>query len=209
MDQKSFDRFILFWANTMLALSGVRLDVRGLEHLKNADMGIIISNHASHMDIPILFSALPVSMRMVAKKELFKIPLFGWALRKADFLSVDRSSVSSAKQSMIQAQKYFEKGHHLWIAPEGTRFKGIGMGEFKMGAFAMATEFKKKIYPVVIKGSFELLPKDSFLVNMSGWSTTLKVSVLEPVEENSYSWENRKNLRFDVREKMLQEFLNL
>lgn len=122
--RKSCDNLILVWAKTLLHSSGVRVHVSGLENLKTVKSAIFVSNHLSHFDIPILYSCVPLSFRMAAKSELFKIPLFGRALRAFGFFPVSRETPENAKNTIKMMAARFEKGKAFgWPLKERAKAK--------------------------------------------------------------------------------------
>ncbi|MCC6277064.1 MAG: 1-acyl-sn-glycerol-3-phosphate acyltransferase [Oligoflexia bacterium] len=202
--QSTFEKLIFGWAYVMIKVSGVDVRVKGRGRLRASGASIVVSNHNSHFDIPILFYALRVPLRMVAKKELFRIPFFGWALKRGGFVCLDRASSTQAIQALGNSSSLLKNGQYVWIAPEGTRSKTGHMGEFKMGAFALAVQTKTRVIPVLIHGSSKILPKGSLFTNLSGWKTRVDVEILDPVATSSWNWEDRKKLRDLVRERLLR-----
>jgi 1-acyl-sn-glycerol-3-phosphate acyltransferase len=160
------DQRLWNWGRTLLAKAEVDLQVEGLEHLPSSPC-IFMSNHQSHYDIPILYAALPRSLRMVAKAELFKVPIWGRAMRNAGFVSVDRSGDrQKAEAAMRLVKEALKKGVNIWLAPEGTRSRDGRLGRLKKGGFILAVDTKTPIVPVAIDGSAGILPKKSKLVRL-------------------------------------------
>jgi 1-acyl-sn-glycerol-3-phosphate acyltransferase len=129
---------------------------------------ILMCNHSSAYDIPLGFKAFPDhSIRMLAKKELSKIPLLGKGMSAAEFPFVDRKNRYQAIKDLEFAQKLMESGIVLWIAPEGTRSKDGKLAPFKKGAFITAIQAKAVIIPIGIRGAFDILPARSFHINLN------------------------------------------
>lgn len=123
---------------------------------------VYMSNHQSHLDIPILYATLPSpTIRMLAKKELFQIPLWGRGLRAAEFVEVDRANHSRAVQSIEHAAELIRNGVSIWMAPEGTRSRDGRIGKLKKGGFHLAKETQTPIVPVAIRGTIDILPRGS------------------------------------------------
>jgi 1-acyl-sn-glycerol-3-phosphate acyltransferase len=181
----------------------------GEEQLKKFKHGILVSNHLGLYDIPVLFTALPISYRMAAKAELFRIPIFGAALRRAGFISIPRQDPVAAKKAVDQSLKHFKKGYSFWMAPEGTRFHGEGVGPFKMGAFALALQTGELILPICLYGPQLVLPKKSLWINVRAPVTEVFVSILPPIDPKGFEWETRHALKDLVREKIETEFFRL
>ena len=135
------DNYCRAWSAALLRLVRVDLTVTG--RIPDFDDGrryIIMCTHASHYDIPATFVALPGSVRMLAKKELFSIPLLGQAMRAGEFPSVDRSRRQRAVRDLEKARAMMEDGIVLWAAPEGTRSPDGRLLPFKKGCFHLALD---------------------------------------------------------------------
>jgi len=147
----------------VLFLSGVRLHITGLENL-NRDMPyIFVSNHSSQFDIPTLQFALPQETCIVYKKELGKIPLFGWQMKLGPYIMIDRDNRESAARSIEIAKKIMsEKARSILLFAEGTRSKTGEVQPFKRGAFYLASKVGFPIVPVSISGAENILPKGRF-----------------------------------------------
>ncbi len=152
------DALLSVWSQAILRYAGIRLVVRGRENLDPYSAMVIMSNHESHYDIPALFQALPPSLRMIAKKELFLVPLWGRAMRTAGFIEIDRSNRESAVRSLRFAQAQLKSGIQIWIAPEGTRSRTGRLLPFKRGGFILSQEMGLPILPVSIRGTRDVLP---------------------------------------------------
>lgn len=145
------------WSRRLLEVAGIRLTVSGQENYDSARPYLLMSNHASHFDVPVLFQAYRRPVRMVAKRELFAIPVFGAALRAAGFPEVDRKNRSKAIEALQSGSALFAQGVSLWIAPEGTRSRDGELGPFKKGGFVLALERQLEILPVGLAGTHEVL----------------------------------------------------
>ena len=147
----------------VLFLSGVRLHITGLENLQNNMPYIFVSNHSSQFDIPTLQFALPHETCIVYKKELGKIPLFGWQMRLGPYIMIDRENRESAARSIEIAKKVMsEKRRSILLFAEGTRSKTGEVQPFKRGAFYLAAKVGFPIVPVSISGAEKILPKGKF-----------------------------------------------
>ena len=115
----------LLWAKRLLNIVKAKVIVEGKENLQGIqqDNIIIMSNHVSLYDIPLIVVAYNGNVRMLAKKELLEVPLWGKAMRETDFIGVDRSDSRKARQSMELLQKKMKEGIVYWIAPEGDSFQ--------------------------------------------------------------------------------------
>ncbi|HEU4732691.1 MAG TPA: lysophospholipid acyltransferase family protein, partial [Kofleriaceae bacterium] len=124
------------------------------------------SNHQSHLDIPMLYATLPSpTIRMLGKKELFAIPVWGRALRAAEFIEVDRSNHVSAVRSIDHAARLVRDGVSIYLAPEGTRSRDGRIGKLKKGGFHLALATGAPIIPVAIRGTREILPAGTLVMH--------------------------------------------
>lgn len=149
------------WSSQIVSGVRMHLTVNGRAHMVSGETYVVMSNHQSHYDVPVLFHVLGSNLRMVAKQELFHVPIFGAAMREAGFISVDRKNRQSAIQSLAEAKPMLRAGTHLWIAPEGTRSLDGKVGAFKKGGFVLAQELDLRILPVTLSGTRQALPSQS------------------------------------------------
>jgi 1-acyl-sn-glycerol-3-phosphate acyltransferase len=147
-----------FWARVCLYLAGVRLTVEGHEHLPPG-AAVYMPNHQSNFDILALYAGLPVQFRWLAKEELFRIPLFGFAMRRTGYIPVDRSDHKKAIRSMAEAARRIKEGTSVIVFPEGTRSPDGALLPFKKGGFVLAIDAAAPIVPVAICGSYDVMPK--------------------------------------------------
>jgi 1-acyl-sn-glycerol-3-phosphate acyltransferase len=199
------DKFIRVWAKTLCALSGIEIKVKGLENIAGIRSAILVSNHQALLDIPVLFVAIPLSFRMAAKSELFEIPVFGKAISRLGFFPVARGTPEKTARAFGIIAKRFERGESFWMAPEGTRYPGEGIGQFKSGAFYLAQQANQPIVPICIYGNHKVLPKNSLLINWGKFTQEVHVSILKPVYPGS-EFSSRNELRDFVRRRLLEEF---
>jgi len=159
-DLERADHHIAAWAGRLVAAAEIALHVEGVEHVPRDHACVIMSNHQSHFDVPITFVAFPGRLRMVGKKELFRVPIFGAAMRKAGMVAVDRSGDrAQAQAAMRECADTLARGVNIWIAPEGTRSLDGRLGAFKKGGFLLARDTAAKIVPMAIDGSMNVLGK--------------------------------------------------
>ena len=138
------------WSQAVVDNARISLDVRGREHLRRGETYLVMSNHQSLYDIPVLFHVIGPNVRMITKKELFRVPIFGGALAAAGFIAIDRSDRNHAIRSLDRARALMSSGTHVWIAPEGTRSRSGQLLPFKKGAFYLAFEAELPILPVTV-----------------------------------------------------------
>lgn len=198
------DRYTRRWSGLLLRLVRMRLSVHGaIPDFNDGRRYILLSSHASHYDIPASFVALPGSIRMLAKKELFRIPLFGAAIRAAEFPSVDRHHRHQAVKDLQTARQMMESGIVLWAAPEGTRSRDGQLLPFKKGCFRLALDTNALIVPMVFRGIHEVLPARTWRFNLG---LPVQLHIGTPIDASRYSVEQLAELMAQTRLSM-QELL--
>jgi 1-acyl-sn-glycerol-3-phosphate acyltransferase len=133
---------------------------------------------------------------MVAKKELFRVPIWGGAMRAAGFIELDRNNRTRAKQGIEVARARLEQGINVWIAPEGTRTRSGELGVFKGGGFRLALNTGLRILPVGIRGTEKILPADGALVIRGA---TVELEFGEPIDPATFGERGRTELMTAVR----------
>src|SRR5438093_1991847 len=141
-----------FGIGIALLLSGTRVVIEGRENLGDGRNTVVMPNHASHLDAPVLFEALALDFKAIAKKELFRIPFLGQVLRVAGFIEVDRGDRLQARQAVDRAARSLQEGNCFLIFPEGTRTRTGELGAFKKGAFVAAIVADSGIVPGAAQG---------------------------------------------------------
>lgn len=160
----------------ILKICGVKVEVEGIENVDENEKYLVVSNHQSVFDIPVIGAKLPLNLRIFAKKELSRIPCFGQLMLLYDFSFVDRKNKRQAVRDLKKAVKLMKFYSYL-VFPEGTRTKDGSVGKFKSGAFAMAFDAGEKILPIAITGVDRIMKPGQLIVNPG----TVKMKVLEPV----------------------------
>lgn len=150
------------FALVILFVMGVRVTVQGRELLDKDASYIFVTNHQSYVDIPVLMQAIPNRIRFIYKKQLSKIPIFGWGMYLSGYIPIDRTNVRTALVSLRKAAEKVKKGTSIVIFPEGTRSIDGSLGDFKKGMFVLADEAKVDIVPVTIDGTYKILSRDKF-----------------------------------------------
>jgi 1-acyl-sn-glycerol-3-phosphate acyltransferase len=184
------------WAKKLLDHAEVERVVVHPERAATSEIFVVMSNHRSLYDIPLIFESFPRTLRMVAKAELFRVPIWGRAMREAGFIELDRNNRVRAKQGIEVARARLEQGINVWIAPEGTRTRSGELGPFKGGGFRLALNTGLRILPVGIRGTEKILPADGALVHR-GASVELEFG--EPVDPKRFGEGGRAELMKEVR----------
>jgi len=152
------------WSRIALRVCGVGVKVRGTEHLQHGRSYIYVCNHASMFDIPVVSAGIPDDIRIVYKRELEKIPVFGWGLRWSNYIGIDRGSSAEARRSLDDAVAKIRNGASVLMFAEGTRTSDGKLQPFKRGAFHLAARSGVPIVPLTINGSFSIVPKHSLRI---------------------------------------------
>lgn len=152
------------WARLLLFTAGARVRWHGLEQLRRDAPAVYIANHLSIVDVWIMLVLVPPSTRFVAKQELFRIPIFGWALAASGFIPVNRKSRAEAVRTLAEAGARIRAGRSVVLFPEGTRSRDGRLAPFKRGAFHLALSAGVPVVPVAITGSFQVMPAGTLAV---------------------------------------------
>jgi 1-acyl-sn-glycerol-3-phosphate acyltransferase len=184
-----YDRVPRMWSRIALWCAGVRLTLHGDEALRQSEARVFVSNHVSWYDIFTLLAILP-RYRFVAKAELFKIPLFGTAARRAGTIPIQRENRKAAFQSYDEAAAEIRGGASVVVCPEGTRGDSYALRPFKKGPFVLAIAAKAPVVPVVVYGTREVQPRGSFIIR----SATVHVHFLDQIPTTGLHYEDRDRL---------------
>lgn len=183
------------WANSILWISRVKVTVTGAGKLEPGRSYIYMPNHQSNADIPLLLGRLPVQFRWLAKAELFRIPIFGRAMRGVGYISIDRSNRKSAFASLEQAANTIRKGTSVLIFPEGTRSRDGHILPFKKGGFVLAVDSGVPIVPIIIRGTQGIIPKGHFMIRPA----PVTMEILDPVASADYTRKTKDALLERIR----------
>lgn len=173
-----------------LQLIRLKTQILGEENLAALAEGrpvVLVCNHRSLIDIPVIYQALPARLhiRMVAKKQLFRIPFLGTAMRVYHFISIDRRRSDKAVKSLKENLLLFNLGISVLFFPEGTRSNDLSLLPFKRGAFHMAFQADAVILPIAVIGSESVIPKQK--LSSLQFGKTVKVCIGKPIDTRDYS----------------------
>jgi len=170
------------WSKIILWGSGVKVEINGVDTIQKEKSYVYIPNHLSFFDIFALLAYLPVDFKFILKEELMHIPILGWAMRRAGYISIDRSSPAKARRTINQAIDKIKNGASIVIFAEGTRSKDGHLQPLKRGAFQLAIASGSPIVPVAIKGTNKIMPKGSFRIKKG----FIKIQFGRPIETIHY-----------------------
>jgi 1-acyl-sn-glycerol-3-phosphate acyltransferase len=190
------------WARSILFVSGVKVRVRGLSQIDSSRSYIYMPNHQSNFDIPVLLGYLTVQFRWLAKAELFKFPVFGRAMRGCGYISIDRSNRKSAFKSLYEAARTIREGTSVLIFPEGTRSQDGKIRPFKKGGFVLAVDSGVPVVPVVIHGTWDIMPRNRWRIE----PRTVLMEIKAPIETADYTRRTKDDLLEKVRVTICESF---
>ncbi|MBU2026050.1 MAG: 1-acyl-sn-glycerol-3-phosphate acyltransferase [Proteobacteria bacterium] len=190
------------WARMLLWLTSTRVNVIGRENVLLDKPQIFMANHQSDFDILIVTAHIPGQFRWIAKKELFKIPIFGRAMRSAGYIEIDRQNHEKAMKSLDEAAQKIREGKSVVTFPEGTRSKDRTIKPFKQGLFHLAIKAGVPIVPISIIGAHEIMPKRTLKFRPG----KITMIIDRPVDVSGYTIETRGELIERVRGIIVRNF---
>jgi len=180
----------------LLWLTNTRVEVIGGHNVMMNRPQIFMANHQSDFDILIVLAHIPGQFRWIAKKELFKIPVFGKAMRNAGYIEIDRQNHEKALQSLEEAAQKIREGKSVVTFPEGTRSRDGKIKPFKQGMFHLAIRSGVPIVPISIIGANEIMPKRTLKVRPG----RITMIIDRPVDVSGYTLDTRGELIEKVRD---------
>ena len=193
-----FDLAPRVWSRLLLWAAGAKVVVHGGEHRFGA-RHIFVGNHVSWFDVFAMAAHLRW-FKFVAKAELFRIPIFGPAMRYAGMIPIERTNQARARASIDQAGVEIKRGASVILFPEGTRGREYALRPFKKGAFVLAIETEAPIVPVAIHGTIEIHPKGAVLIRPG----RIDLHFLPPIETVGVSYDDRNELADKVRSRIAE-----
>ncbi len=178
---RSFSFVAYWWSKAVFAVTGIRVIALGLEKIDKSKPYVYVSNHASLFDITAVVVAVSRYVRFIAKKEITRVPIFGWATARAHIM-VDRKSGPDSARSLEKAAKRIALGESVIVFAEGTRTRDGKMLPFKRGAFSLAIQAGVPIVPLTILGSYDIMPKGRLSVRKG----VITILVDPPIEVHEY-----------------------
>lgn len=182
-----------------------RIRISGLENLRPDGVYVIVSNHQSLADIPVI-AHLKIDTKWLAKAELFRVPLVGWMLRMAEDIPVERSDRSKSARALMRCAQILRRGCSIVFFPEGRRSPDGEVLPFAEGPFKLAIREQVSILPLVVEGSGNALPKHSWVF---GPTQDIQLKVLPAVSVAGWEQSQSPALRDSVRQKIVDELSRL
>lgn len=201
-------RIARLWSWCLVVASGLRLDVRFEEPLKGGEGGaeggsghyVYMSNHQSMYDIPVLLATLPTRTQFLAKASLFRIPLFGQAIKVGGFVPVERGDRVRGREAFEQAVERIVAGNSILVFPEETRSRDGDLLPFKKGGVLLALKSGLPVVPVGIRGTREVRGKGSILIR----PRTVEVRYGRPLDLSGHTIQERTELTRRVRQRVAE-----
>ncbi len=190
------------WAWVLLISTGVKTRIIGKEKIKKGQTYIIISNHQSQFDILALVTRLGIQFRWIIKKELLKIPLFGYALLASRNIFIDRSNTKESIESINKGMNRLPRGTSVMVFAEGTRSADGKIHDFKKGGFVLAIDYGLPILPITINGSRKVLPKGSVVFTPG----EIEVIIGDPIDTTGYTRERLPELMHRTRQVIVSSY---
>ena len=186
------------WSKLIMKTICSPVRVTGLEKIDSSRTYVYAVNHASALDIPVLYASLPFQFRIVHKKELLSYPVIGWHLKRSGQVCVDQQNPSHSVGQIKSAVRTLKNGMPLVIFPEGGRTADGHIQPFLDGAFFMAIKARVDIVPIALVGTYELLPMDTFHIK----SRPLEMRIGDPISTNEWTVRNLQGLSAKVQQEI-------
>jgi 1-acyl-sn-glycerol-3-phosphate acyltransferase len=186
------------WGWLILRANGVKVQLTGLENVDPARPCIYMCNHQGNFDIFALLACLPMQFRWVAKVELFRIPILGWAMSTAGYISLDRSRRKMAYRSMEIAARKIKEGTSVVIFPEGSRSFDGALQPFMNGGFTLAIKAGVPICPITIDGTWSIMPRTTLRIKRGN----IRITMHRLIETANLTMRDRMPLREKVKERI-------
>lgn len=172
------------WATCYVYLNPLwRLKVRGRDRLPWRGSAVLVANHASLVDILVLFGLFR-PFKWVSKREIFKIPVIGWNMRLNDYVPLVRGSGASVRRMMEHCDRLLAAGAPVMIFPEGQRSQDGTLRAFKNGAFDLAVRHKVPVFPIAVHGTGRALPKHGLVLREPA---DMRIEVLPPLDPAGFA----------------------
>lgn len=197
-DGRILHAFARAWSKLILKTIFSPVKVSGLDKIDPSRTHVYAVNHASALDIPVLYACLPFQFRIVHKKELLSYPIVGWHLKRSGQVCVDQQNPAKSVGQIKSAVRTLKNGMPLVIFPEGGRCADGRIQPFLPGAFFMAIKAEVDVIPIALVGTYELLPMDTYHIK----SRPLEMRIGEPISTTGLNLRNMDQLSAKVREEL-------
>jgi len=190
--------FARLWCRLILKTASCPLHVEGLDKIDTSRPFIYAANHSSALDIPALYAGLPFQFRIMAKRELFRLPFLGWHLKRSGQISIERENARSSMRSLATAANILRAGMPLVVFPEGGRSTDGVILPFLGGMFYVAIKAGVPIVPVALVGTLQALPMNHYIIK----PTPFRLIVGEPISTEGYTPRDMERLSSKVKKEL-------
>jgi 1-acyl-sn-glycerol-3-phosphate acyltransferase len=192
--------FPRMWGRSICRLAGVKVRIEGAENLTPDQTYIFVGNHVSQFDIFSFQGYFPHDFRLIAKKELLRIPFFGPAMLRSGIVPIDRSHGRAALKSLNKAAEQIARGTSVLIFPEGTRSADGRLHAFKTGAVMLAIKAGVQVIPIGFNGTYSILPKGKFLTNCG----EIVIRIGTPIPTDSYKSKDKQEFAHHLHDRVAE-----
>lgn len=188
------------WARSLLWITGVKVEIEGLNHIRAGGNYVFVANHVSYMDTPVVLAHIPEQFLFLAKSGLFKIPLLGWHLHRAGHVRVPLGDVRGTLRTLQQAAALIREGRSTLVFPEGGRSESGELQEFKDGAAFIAIRAQAPIVPLALIGMRRILPMHSLRFRRG----RVKLRIGQPIPTEGLTIQQREALTTQARAQVVE-----
>ena len=176
-------------------MSGCPLAVSGLEHLRDVGPAVFVANHASYLDVVVVFATLPSNLRFAVKGRLAAYPVLGTIIRRAGYIAIDKTTPAQQLEGAARISDALDAGESLFVFPEGTFVRSPGLLPFRLGAFHAAAELDLPVIPVALTGTRRILPAGTLLLRPG----RIGLAIQPPLRPRDAGWNEVVRLRDETR----------
>ena len=192
--EKYLHSLVRKWANLIVNLIGIKIEVRGQENLPSSNC-VFIMNHQGALDIPVILASIDRPMGFISKKEMEKIKFMSYWMKQMKCIFIDRGNIRESIKVINQGIEYVKNGYSMVICPEGTRSKGPNVGEFKKGSLKLGIKSGALIVPIAINGTYKAREANHNKLK----SANVTLTILKPINPNELSKEEQNGLSEKIR----------
>ena len=183
-------------ARCMVGLSGCRISITGLEHLRELGPAIFVANHASFIDVVVVLATLSTNLRFAAKGQLTTYPVLGTIIPRAGYIRIDKYNQTDRMEGANEVIAALAHGESMFVFPEGSFVRAPGLLPFRLGAFRAAAQTGYPVVPLALSGTRQILPADTLLMRRAH----ITVTIGHPLQPRGHAWEEIVRLKEDARQ---------
>jgi len=188
-------RLLSRFSRLLLAVSGCRLTVTGLDHLRDLGSAIYVANHASYLDVVVVLATLPTNLRFAAKGRLATYPVLGTVIPKAGYITIEKAEHAQQMDGADEVSIALGGGESMFVFPEGTFVRAPGLLPFRLGAFRAAAATGRPVVPIALRGTRHIFPAGTWLLRPG----PIDVALEPPIRPREDGWAEVVRLRDEAR----------